>query len=299
MGQTNAISDFWRVSHVTEKSIFSTPMPGTIENVGSTARDFCMLERNVLSHLKLGECTCQTIGQSIQLWLLLCSTSAVTLIFQCTSQSPPPRSTRGLIRECFQVWCTDGHLTNGCLVGSYRRCILWIHLSHENHTEYESFSCRHKVCPPSCSWCLVVWFLTTHRCSPHFAMIGVVAGVVFTTCIILLADENELWAIYEPKSIRQSPQCNNTAFCRIECATTRPLRAIVGSRTGNICVKFADDHWEWRDVLAWKWVGRNTGRWCWLGVGVIHIYLLHYPFGGIPQDPIHSRQFGVLNTIWL
>jgi len=30
-------------------------MDTTTENVGSTARDFCMLERNVLAHLKLGE----------------------------------------------------------------------------------------------------------------------------------------------------------------------------------------------------------------------------------------------------
>ncbi|KAF8906221.1 hypothetical protein CPB84DRAFT_1770259 [Gymnopilus junonius] len=28
-------------------------MPHLIENTGSTARDFCMLERNILSHLKL------------------------------------------------------------------------------------------------------------------------------------------------------------------------------------------------------------------------------------------------------
>ena len=28
-------------------------MPHLVENTGSTARDFCMLERNILSHLKL------------------------------------------------------------------------------------------------------------------------------------------------------------------------------------------------------------------------------------------------------
>jgi hypothetical protein len=31
----------------------SVYQPYVVENVGSTARDFCMLERNILSHLKL------------------------------------------------------------------------------------------------------------------------------------------------------------------------------------------------------------------------------------------------------
>ncbi|KAF7370614.1 hypothetical protein MSAN_00694400 [Mycena sanguinolenta] len=30
-----------------------TPRPDLVANTGSTARDFCMLERNLLSHLKL------------------------------------------------------------------------------------------------------------------------------------------------------------------------------------------------------------------------------------------------------
>lgn len=38
----------------------------------------------------------------------------------------------------------------------------------------------------------VMKLFTMHYCSPHLALTGVVAGVVFTTCVILLADENEL-----------------------------------------------------------------------------------------------------------
>jgi hypothetical protein len=43
----------WMLSSTCE--LLDRDMPGTIENLGSTARDFCMLERNVLAYLRLGE----------------------------------------------------------------------------------------------------------------------------------------------------------------------------------------------------------------------------------------------------
>jgi len=127
-------------------------MPGTIENVGSTARDFCMLERNVLSHLKLA--------------LLLSLLSSSVLL---KARLPDPQ---------------EGSSQNSSKSGVLMATLQMVASLAAIGGAYYEYTSNMRIMRNMRAFLVAT--------NPHFALVGVVAGVVFTTSIILLADENEL-----------------------------------------------------------------------------------------------------------
>ncbi|KAF8892153.1 hypothetical protein BD779DRAFT_1670497 [Infundibulicybe gibba] len=125
-----------------------------LENVGSTARDFCMLERNLLSHLKLA--------------LLLSLLSSSVLLRARLVPEPthdPSRndgSQAGIPLAAVQFLASLVAIAAGA----------W-----EYNSGYRDLRNMRA-------------FLVAVR--PHMAVMSLVAGVIFSTCIVLLAEENQL-----------------------------------------------------------------------------------------------------------
>ncbi|KII85869.1 hypothetical protein PLICRDRAFT_115337 [Plicaturopsis crispa FD-325 SS-3] len=125
-------------------------MARVVENVGSTARDFCMLERNLLSHLKLA------------LLMSLLSSSFLLRASLSTgpSNDPEPPSRFATPMAVMQV------VASICVIAVG----MWEYQSGYHDLQQSRA------------------FLKSTK--PHLAVISVVTAVVFTTCIILLGDES-------------------------------------------------------------------------------------------------------------
>ncbi|KAF4564792.1 hypothetical protein EYR40_010963 [Pleurotus pulmonarius] len=124
-----------------------------VENNGSTARDFCMLERNILSHLKLA------------LLLSLLSSSMLLharLVPDPTDEGPSPTG------DSKSIGIGSVHLAAAVAVigaGCWE-----FHSGIRDLRDMRAFLVATK---------------------PHLAVMSVIAAIVFTTCVILLVDENE------------------------------------------------------------------------------------------------------------
>ncbi|KAJ7066605.1 hypothetical protein C8F01DRAFT_1123907 [Mycena amicta] len=119
-----------------------------IENAGSTARDFCMLERNLLSHLKLA-------------LLLSLLSSSVLLRARLVPDDQQPRElpgTMGIAISSLQFFAAIATVTAGGI---------------EYYWGYRDLRKMRA-------------FLLAVK--PHLALISVVAAVVFLTCIIVLVE---------------------------------------------------------------------------------------------------------------
>ncbi|KDQ61377.1 hypothetical protein JAAARDRAFT_171555 [Jaapia argillacea MUCL 33604] len=127
-------------------------MPLEVHNVGSAARDFCMIERNLLSHFKLA-------------LLLSLISSSVLLRAKLTSDEAPAS---GSGKDAALPMATLQMVAALISVGAG----LW---------EYQT-SCQDLRDERA--------FLAATK--PHFAIMTIVAGVVLTTCVLLLAEPTEL-----------------------------------------------------------------------------------------------------------
>ncbi|KAJ6591593.1 hypothetical protein DFH09DRAFT_1137466 [Mycena vulgaris] len=121
-----------------------------VENAGSAARDFCMLERNLLSHLKLA------------LLLSLLSSSVLLRARLVPEDNPTPMSgTTGIVVASLQFTAALAAIVAG----------VW-----EYHCGLRGIRDMHA-------------FLLA-AVKPHFAIMSLVAAVVFLTCIIVLAEHH-------------------------------------------------------------------------------------------------------------
>ncbi|KAJ7155399.1 hypothetical protein C8R43DRAFT_999639 [Mycena crocata] len=123
--------------------------PQMVENTGSAARDFCMLERNLLSHLKLA------------LLLSLLSSSVLLRARLVPEDDPNPKEmsgTTGIIVATLQFTAALAAIAAG----------VW-----EYYCGYWDIRNMHA-------------FLVAVK--PHLAIISLVAAVVFLTCIIVLTE---------------------------------------------------------------------------------------------------------------
>ncbi|EIN09562.1 hypothetical protein PUNSTDRAFT_66748 [Punctularia strigosozonata HHB-11173 SS5] len=128
-------------------------MPQIIENTGSTARDFCMLERNCLAHIKLA--------------LLLSLTSYSVLLRARLAIKGEDEPGTGLTNAGLPIATLQFLAAMGAIAAGL----------FEYHQGYKDM--RHMRA-----------FLVSKK--PHFAIITVVTAIIMTTCVILLADENDL-----------------------------------------------------------------------------------------------------------
>ncbi|EPQ56526.1 hypothetical protein GLOTRDRAFT_40323 [Gloeophyllum trabeum ATCC 11539] len=128
-------------------------MPLAIENTGSTARDFCMLERNLLSHYKL----------AILLALISSSILLRTRLSFNDGVEHDPSPGKGVL-PIGTLEMVTALLAIGAGIWEYQS---------------SSVDMRNQRA-----------FLDVTK--PHFALMTIVASVVLTACVILLADENLL-----------------------------------------------------------------------------------------------------------
>ncbi|KAH9066497.1 hypothetical protein EDB87DRAFT_1586447 [Lactarius vividus] len=127
-------------------------MPTSIENHGSTARDYCMLERNFLSHAKLA-------------LLLMLVSSSVLLQARLDCPTNPEEHDGGGGHELSIPLATIEVISAFVVIGSG----LW---------EYESGIRDMRV--------RRAFLLSTE---PHFVIVVVIAAVVFITWIFFLVNE--------------------------------------------------------------------------------------------------------------
>ncbi|KAJ7765425.1 hypothetical protein DFH07DRAFT_810534 [Mycena maculata] len=127
-------------------SLISSQM---VENAGSTARDFCMLERNLLSHLKLA------------LLLSLLSSSVLLRARLVPDPSDKPSELSG---------ATGIAVASLQFVAALAAIVAGV---YEYYSGYQDIRRMHA-------------FLVAVK--SHLALISVVAAVVFLTCIIVLAE---------------------------------------------------------------------------------------------------------------
>ncbi|GJE90940.1 hypothetical protein PsYK624_070870 [Phanerochaete sordida] len=124
-------------------------MPQICENTGSAARDYAMLERNLLSHLRLAS-------------LLLLLAASVLLNARLPSPSDPsgdtPHSAGSIPLASIEV--VTALVAIGAGVWEYRR-------GYQDMQDMKGF-------------------LTAVK--PHFYVMAAVAVVVFATCIVLISD---------------------------------------------------------------------------------------------------------------
>ncbi|KZT27916.1 hypothetical protein NEOLEDRAFT_1060146 [Neolentinus lepideus HHB14362 ss-1] len=128
-------------------------MPLTIENSGSTARDFCMLERNLLSHFRLA--------------ILLSLISSSILLRTRLSINDRAEDEASPGRGVLPVGALEA-VTALLAIGAG----LW---------EYQSSSIDMRNQRA---------FIDV--AGPHFALMTIVASAVLTACVVLLADESLL-----------------------------------------------------------------------------------------------------------
>ncbi|KAJ7180649.1 hypothetical protein C8R46DRAFT_1210976 [Mycena filopes] len=120
-----------------------------VENTGSAARDFCMLERNLLSHLKL----------ALLLSLLSSSVLLRARLVPDPDNKPTDMSgTTGIVVASLQFTAAIAAIGAG----------VW-----EYYCGYRDIRNMHA-------------FLVAVK--PHLAIISLVAAVVFLTCIIVLVE---------------------------------------------------------------------------------------------------------------
>ncbi|KAG9221584.1 hypothetical protein CCMSSC00406_0007223 [Pleurotus cornucopiae] len=125
-----------------------------VENNGSTARDFCMLERNILSHLKLA--------------LLLSLLSSSMLLHARLVPDPTEEGPDQMEDSSKAIGIGSVHLAAAIAVigaGCWE-----FHSGIRDLRDMRAFLVATK---------------------PHLAVMSVIAAIVFTTCVILLVDENE------------------------------------------------------------------------------------------------------------
>ncbi|KAF9267378.1 hypothetical protein L218DRAFT_855429 [Marasmius fiardii PR-910] len=120
-----------------------------VDNTGSNARDFCMLERNLLSHVKL----------ALLLFLVSCSLLLQARLVPDPEADPVGGSMIGVPLASFQIAAAVLALVGG----------VW-----EYHNGYKDLICMRA-------------FLVKRK--PHLAVLTFVVLVVVATCIILLIEE--------------------------------------------------------------------------------------------------------------
>ena len=129
-----------------------------------------MLERNILSHFKLAV-------------LLALLSSSVLLHARLVPDQGEPRhghSNAGIPMAIVQYVAALAAIFAGC----------WEYKSdYEDLKNMRAFLIAQKY---GIFYQRQIYILTPIPCRPHLAIMTVVAGVVFTTGIVLLADENEL-----------------------------------------------------------------------------------------------------------
>ncbi|KAI0272364.1 hypothetical protein BC834DRAFT_966405 [Gloeopeniophorella convolvens] len=130
-------------------------MPTPVQNYGSTARDYCMLERNFLAHTRLG--------------LLLTLLAASVLL---KARLPGPDDPTG----------HEGHPNHGLGVplASIEVAAALLVIG-AGCWEYESGMRDMRV--------RRAFLLST---GPHLAIMVIISAVIFTTCVVLLTDGREI-----------------------------------------------------------------------------------------------------------
>jgi len=128
-------------------------MPTVIQNNGSAARDYCMLERNILAHIKLA-LLLSLVSSSILLRARLVPSEA-SITPNDMSKAGVPMGTVQMVASLFAI-----------VAGVWEYCV----------------GCRDLRNMRA--------FLVGTK--PHLGIVTLVSGVVFTTLIVLLADEGEL-----------------------------------------------------------------------------------------------------------
>ncbi|KAL0953775.1 hypothetical protein HGRIS_004959 [Hohenbuehelia grisea] len=133
--------------------------PYLLENVGSTARDFCMLERNVLSHLKLA-LLLGLLSSSVLLRARLVPEPSSDLPGAGRDGGQWSGSNKGIALASVHVAAALAVVAAGC----------W-----EYHSGFRDLRDMRA-------------FLVSAK--PHFAVMTVISAIVCVTCVILLVDEN-------------------------------------------------------------------------------------------------------------
>jgi len=128
-------------------------------NSGSTARDFCMLERNILSHFKLG-LLLSLLSSSMLLHARLPSPSTES---STNPPGPPSKTSRAdILLAAVQLTAAVAAIIAG----------VWEYWSGARDLRN-----------------MKAFLIASSR---HTAILTVVAGVVVATCIVLLTDEKEI-----------------------------------------------------------------------------------------------------------
>lgn len=184
-------------------------MPRSIDNVGSAARDFCMLERNLLALLKLGEFPQHSTTAPNHFSDFIqpsCFRYCLQVFyFELVSLNLPIKTTQRIINpKQVYPWPRSRwwhhSLLSALPIGSIRPiwglCGTWGLSSLPQSKYIVIFSKSVSDCPSSpylAILSLVVRNIFKYQTEVYLLIAETQAGVVITTCIALLADEHELW----------------------------------------------------------------------------------------------------------
>ena len=138
-----------------------------VDNTGSTARDWCMLERNILSHIKL----CLLL--SFLSW-------AILLHARLTSETESSASS-GSSLPLAVVLMASALISLFSGVWEY---ILGMRDLENKRAFLVASRCVHMIHPSNTSGAV----LTPNADRPHAVVLTIISGVALCTCAILLAD---------------------------------------------------------------------------------------------------------------
>lgn len=135
---------------------------GTLVNSASTARDFCMLERNILSHLKLA-------------LLLSLLSSSLLLQARLVPSTDDQNDASSIPLASLQFVAAIACISIG----------LWEYFRgfRDMRMERAFLTTPKFVCP----FPRFAYRLTIIR--PHFIVMGAVSGAIFGTCVVLLVQQ--------------------------------------------------------------------------------------------------------------
>ena len=179
-------------------------MPSEVENTGSQARDFCMLERNFLSHVKLA------LLLAVLSWSILLKSRLVPGQPEKENDNGTPLS------------AVEYAASLACVIAG-----VWeYYKGYRDLRTSTPFFKGTKWVDSSSSTVILI------PCSLHIFFMGVLSVVVFSTCIVLVIEES--WKNVDNEYVQKIyiiPQANLTTiliFLPISCikiATCLNLRA--------------------------------------------------------------------------
>lgn len=151
-------------------SAASAKMPKICENTGSAARDFAMLERNLLSHIRLAT-------------LLLLLSASVLLNARLPSPSEPSGKTP------HTSWSIPlASVQTGTAVVTILAGIWEYHRGYKDMQDMRGFLLATKYV-----YCQLYWQSAAHMPGrPHFWVMSAIAVVVFASCIMFIGNNKSL-----------------------------------------------------------------------------------------------------------